>query len=76
MKLSVSLPDEDVALLDEIVEESGARGRSAVLRQAIAALREARLVRAYEQAAEEWEASEDARAWSGTELDGLGDEAW
>lgn len=76
MKLSVSLPEDDIALLDEIAEETGAPSRSAVLRQAIEALRESRLARAYELAADEWEASGDAAAWAMTETDGAVDEAW
>ncbi|MDO5697843.1 MAG: ribbon-helix-helix domain-containing protein [Dermatophilus congolensis] len=76
MKLSVSLPDEDVALLDEIVAESGVAGRSAALRQAIAALRETRLSQEYEQAADERDLSGDATAWATTDTDGLSDEAW
>ena len=39
MKLSVSLPDEDVAVLDEYVRAAGLTSRSAALRHAIRLLR-------------------------------------
>ena len=43
MKLSVSLPDEDVATLDRYVTEEGLPSRSAALQQAIHHLRDRRL---------------------------------
>lgn len=76
MKLSVSLPQEDVALLDAVVAEKRAAGRSAVIQQAIELLREARLVEEYRQAAQEWESSGDAEAWASTDADGIVDEVW
>ena len=76
MKLSVSLPKEDVALLDAVVVETRAAGRSAVIQQAIELLREARLVEEYRQAALEWESSGDAEAWASTDTDGVVDETW
>lgn len=76
MKLSVSLPDDDVALLDSVIAETDAPGRSAVLHEAINLLREARLAREYRQAADEWNEAGDAAAWATTDMDGLSREAW
>ncbi|MCA0435673.1 MAG: ribbon-helix-helix protein, CopG family [Tetrasphaera sp.] len=75
MKVSVSLPDSDVELLDTIAAESRT-GRSAVVHQAVELLREARLRAEYELAADEWESSGDAAAWSTTDVDGLRHAAW
>jgi Arc/MetJ-type ribon-helix-helix transcriptional regulator len=75
MKLSVSLPEEDVAYLDQYVEQNPATSRSAALHEAIKLLRLAALESAYEDAYAEWEASEDAALWDGTTADGLNDAA-
>lgn len=71
MKLSVSLPDEDVEYLDALVRESAAGSRSAALHQAISSLRESRLEDAYAQAWDEWLDGGDAAAWEATSADGL-----
>ncbi|MGY2062113.1 ribbon-helix-helix domain-containing protein [Nocardia gipuzkoensis] len=71
MKLSVSLPEEDVALLDEVVRERGLPSRSAALQEAIRLLREAGLSDAYAAAWSEWEESGDQDLWDGTAADGL-----
>ncbi|MBD8059522.1 ribbon-helix-helix protein, CopG family [Cellulomonas sp. JH27-2] len=63
MKLSVSLSDDDVRLLDKYVDEHPGQNRSSALRAAIAALREQDLIAAYEQAAEEWRESEEGQDW-------------
>ena len=47
MKVSVSLPDEDVEFLDRYAEEHGFRSRSAVVHTAVRALRATRLGDAY-----------------------------
>lgn len=73
MKLSVSLPDEDVAFLDEYATEAGIGTRSAVLQCAVAALRAQRLEQDYEAAFAEWEASGEAALWEATLDDGLAD---
>lgn len=75
MKISVSLPDEDVAVLDEFVRAEGLRSRSAALRRAIAMLRLPGLERDYEAAWDEWEASGGHEAWDLTSADGLADAA-
>lgn len=75
MKLSVSLPDEDVAILDEFARASGLPSRSAALRHAVRMLRLPDLEQDYEAAWQEWEASGDHAAWSVTAADGLADAA-
>ena len=73
MKLSVSLPDEDVNFLDEYVAQSGTSSRSSVIHQAIGLLRTASMEDAYAAAWEEWETSEDATLWASTASDGIVD---
>lgn len=76
MKISVSLPPEDVAFVDEYARETGAGSRSAVIQAAIDRLRAARLEAEYTEAFAEWEASEDAAFWDRTSGDGITHEAW
>jgi Arc/MetJ-type ribon-helix-helix transcriptional regulator len=71
MKLSVSLPDEDVAFLDAYAESQGIESRSAVLHKAVRFLRASELGTAYEDAWDEWSAT-DAEAWEQTVADGIG----
>ena len=75
MKLSVSLPDEDVATLDEFARTAGLPSRSAALRHAIRLLRLPDLEQDYEAAWAEWEESGDQAAWSVTAADGVADAA-
>jgi Arc/MetJ-type ribon-helix-helix transcriptional regulator len=63
MKVSVSLPEEDVALLDQYVRTEGYPSRSAVLHRAVSLLRAGGLLAAYDEAFRDWDASEDAEAW-------------
>lgn len=71
MKLSVSLPDEDVAVLDEFARATGLRSRSAALRRAIALLRLPHLERDYEAAWSEWESTGERDAWDAAAGDGI-----
>jgi len=75
MKLSVSLPDEDVTLLDEFARTAGLPSRSAALHHAVRMLLVLDLQQNYETAWSEWEASGDEGAWAQTAADGLGDAA-
>jgi len=75
MKLSVSLPDEDVAVLDEFVRTTGLSSRSAALHHAVRMLRLPKLEEDYEAAWNEWQASGDHAAWSVTAADGIADAA-
>jgi len=54
MKISMSLPNEDLAFLDAYVEEKGLPSRSAALHKAIRLLRASGLGAAYEAAWSEW----------------------
>ncbi|MCX6433326.1 MAG: ribbon-helix-helix domain-containing protein [Actinobacteria bacterium] len=71
MKLSVSLPDEDVAFLDTFADQAGMDSRSAVVQRAIALLRAAELVGDYETAFREWDKAGDADVWAATVGDGI-----
>ena len=72
MKVSVSLPGEDVQFLDEYAKEQGLDSRSAALHRAVRLLRTAELAGTYEVAWEEWAAQDDSALWESTAGDGLG----
>ncbi|WP_093765747.1 ribbon-helix-helix domain-containing protein [Streptomyces sp. F-7] len=76
MKISVSLPQADVAFVDEYAARTDAESRSAVIHAAIELLRQAQLVQEYTEAFAEWDAGGDAAAWDRTSGDGVADEAW
>lgn len=63
MKLSVSLPVEDVEFLDEYATTKGYESRSAVVHKAVRLLRASELGSEYADAWAEWSDSEDARVW-------------
>ena len=71
MKISVSLPEEDVSFVDDYASETTADSRSAVIHEAIEMLRASRLEAAYAAAFAEWEGSEDAAFWDQFSADGL-----
>ncbi|MDO8391508.1 MAG: ribbon-helix-helix domain-containing protein [Actinomycetota bacterium] len=71
MKVSVSLPDDDVEFLDAYAETNGIASRSAVLHQAVRLLRASELGDAYADAWATWSASDDAAAWGSVVGDGL-----
>jgi len=71
MKLSVSLPDEDVAFLDAYAKTHAAASRSAVVQEAVQALRLRDLGSAYRDALDEWASSDDVDLWDATAGDGL-----
>ncbi|MDP2350655.1 MAG: ribbon-helix-helix domain-containing protein [Chloroflexota bacterium] len=75
MKVSVSLPGEDVRFLDEYAKEEGLESRSAALHRAVRLLRTSELGAAYESAWEQWPADGDAELWDSTVGDGLPDRA-
>lgn len=72
MKVSVSLPDEDVEFVDEYARTRGFSSRSAVLHKAVRLLRTADLGGAYADAWQEWEDSGEAELWDSVSGDGLG----
>ena len=75
MKLSVSLSDDDVAVLDEYVKRAGLSSRSAAVQRAVQMLRHPDLEDDYAEAWEEWSTGEDAAAWESTAGDGVSDAA-
>ncbi|WP_028813413.1 ribbon-helix-helix domain-containing protein [Streptomyces flavidovirens] len=73
MKISVSLPQEDVTFVDAYAAKTEAESRSAVIHAAIEMLRASQLEEDYGAAFQEWDASEDAAFWDRTTGDGLTD---
>jgi Arc/MetJ-type ribon-helix-helix transcriptional regulator len=71
MKVSVSLPDEDVEFLDQYAKTQGYDSRSAVLHKAVRLLRAAELGADYANAWDEWSESGDAADWDAVVVDGL-----
>jgi Arc/MetJ-type ribon-helix-helix transcriptional regulator len=72
MKLSVSLPEDDIEFLDSYAHAQGIPSRSAALHRAVGLLRAAQLGAAYEDAWQEWTASGDADVWEAVTGDGVG----
>lgn len=75
MKISVSLRQDDIDLLDSYVLAAGLPSRSAAVQHAVRMLRHAGLEDDYAAAWDEWEASGEAVAWANTAGDGLADAA-
>ena len=71
MKLSVSLPVEDVSYLDAYAQAQGLESRSAAVQKAVRLLRSSELGAAYEDAWTSWAGSDDADLWDDTSADGL-----
>lgn len=71
MKVSVSLPDDDVEFLDAYAERVGISSRSAALHKAVRLLRASELGDAYQDAWATWEISDDGAMWDRTSSDGL-----
>jgi Arc/MetJ-type ribon-helix-helix transcriptional regulator len=72
MKVSVSLPGEDVQFLDAYAKEQGLESRSAAVHRAVRLLRTAELGGTYEAAWDEWRAEGEAELWESTTSDGVG----
>lgn len=70
MKMSVSLPGEDVAFLDSYAKAHAYTSRSAVVHHAIHALRLGELQDVYGEAWAEWEAAGEAEIWDAVVGDG------
>ena len=71
MKVSVSLPDDDLEYLDAYAKKTGLESRSAALQKAVRLLRTAELGRQYAAAWEEFASDPDAELWEATVADGL-----
>ncbi len=70
MKLSVSLPEEDVAFLDAYADAHGMPSRSRAVQRAVTLLRAENLAGDYESAFDEWSEA-DATVWDTAVADGL-----
>jgi Arc/MetJ-type ribon-helix-helix transcriptional regulator len=71
MKVSVSLPAEDVAFLDTYAETQGIESRSAAVHKAVGLLRASELGDAYEGAFDSWQRDDEDQAWDAVIADGL-----
>lgn len=63
MKVSVSVPDEDVEFLDNYVKTHRFASRSAAVQRAIRLLRASELTDSYAAAFTEWSDDPDSDAW-------------
>ena len=75
VKLSVSLPDEDVAALDAYIKHAGLPSRSAGLHRAVQMLRFPDLEDQYAEAWAQWSKDECSSDWDSAIGDGVGDAA-
>lgn len=71
MKVSVSLPDDDVDFLDRYADDHGEGSRSAALQRAIRLLRASELQDAYQDAWREWSDGGDEKDWNALTVEGL-----
>jgi Arc/MetJ-type ribon-helix-helix transcriptional regulator len=71
MKVSVSLPEDDVEFLDTYASSKGFGSRSAVVHKAVRLLRASGLGGAYEDAWQEWATGGDGDDWDVAIDDGL-----
>ena len=71
MKVSVSLPDEDIEFLDDYAASNGMASRSAAVQKAVRLLRSSGLGAAYEQAWSEWATDDDSADWETVVSDGV-----
>jgi len=72
MKVSISLPEDDIEFLDSYAHAQGIASRSAAMHKAVSLLRAAQLGTAYEDAWESWAAAGEADAWETAAGDGMG----
>lgn len=73
MKVSLSIPDEDIRFLDNFARDHGIASRSAAVQQSIALLRDMELKEHFKIAMREWRESPDSELWESTVGDGLTD---
>ena len=71
MKVSISLPEDEVRLLDELVERHKLSTRSAGARRALKALRSEQLAAEYEACFSDPQFGERSDLWDATVADGL-----
>ena len=75
MKLSVSLSEDDIAVVDAYIKQTGLPSRSAAIQRAVQMLRYPALEEDYAQAWEQWSSSGEDETWEETSGDGVGDAA-
>ncbi|MEV0560141.1 ribbon-helix-helix domain-containing protein [Dactylosporangium sp. NPDC050588] len=73
MKVSVSLPADDISFVDAYARRRGDASRSSVLHQAIELLRLSEMEQSYADAWDEWEHTDDAALWDSAVGDGIVD---
>lgn len=73
MKVSLSIPQDDVAFLDEQAARGLYPSRSAVVVSAIQTMRQRELTDSYVGAFDEWAASGEEAVWDTTSADGWND---
>jgi len=73
MKLSVSLPEDDIVILDDYVRATGLASRSAAIHTAVQMLRLPHLEEDYATAWQQWDDSGDDSVWQNASTDGLVD---
>lgn len=71
MKVSVSLPRDDIEFLDEETRAGRYPSRSAAMKAAVTVLRQASITDSYAQAWDEWEQSGEDLLWESVVADGL-----
>jgi len=76
MKLSVSLPEDDVRFIDAYSRDAQLNSRSAAIQKAVQSLRESLLAEEYDQMFSDSGYLAETDAWNSTAADGLDDEAW
>ena len=69
MKVSISIPEEDVQFLDNYARNHQIASRSATLHRAIRLLRTSELSSAYAEAFTDWTTDPDDTAWDNTTAD-------
>ena len=71
MKVSISLPEDDVEFLDAYAQSQGIESRSAVVHKAVRLLRVSDLGEAYEEAFTSWDDDGESAVWDTVAADGL-----
>lgn len=71
VKISVSIPEDELALLDELIAREELPNRSAGVRRAIEEFRRARLAAEYKECFSQPSFEDEAKLWEDTLADGL-----
>jgi putative addiction module CopG family antidote len=71
MKLSVSLPEADVAFLDSETSSGRFESRSAAIHAAVRYLHDRQYTDSYAAAWDEWDESGDSQVWEAVAGDGI-----